>query len=212
MRFSDRAEAARLLAERLEQYRGRHPLVLGVPRGAVPMARIIAEALDGDLDVVLVRKLRAPGQPELAIGAVDEHGAIHRGSYFDLASESYLREEVRTQQQILRERRTRYTRAHPPVDAAGRVAIIVDDGVATGSSMLTAIASVRARRPERVIVAIAVAPPETLARLEEAADEVVCLYSPDEFFAVGQFFRDFSEVTDEMVVDALSGTGPRAGR
>lgn len=212
MRFTDRAEAGRLLAERLAQYKGRHPLVLGVPRGAVPMARIVAEALDGDLDVVLVRKLRAPGQPELAIGAVDEHGTVLRGSYYDIADEAYLREEVRTQQRILRERRTLYTRAHPPVDPAGRVAIIVDDGVATGSSMLSAIGSVRARRPERVVVAIAVAPPETLARLEEAADEVVCLYSPEEFFAVGQFFRDFSEVTDEMVVAALSGTGPRAGR
>lgn len=210
MRFSDRAEAARLLAERLKAYKGQHPLVLGVPRGAVPMARIIADALDGDVDVVLVRKLRAPDQPELAIGAVDEHGTVIRGSYYDIAGEEYICEEIRTQVEILRARRERYTRAHPPIDPAGRVVIIVDDGVATGSSMLAAIAAVRARRPARVIVAIGVAPPETIARLRENADEVVCLHSSGDFFAVGQFFRDFSEVTDDMVVEALSGAGARA--
>ena len=102
MRFANREEAARLLAERLTDQRGTNPLVLGVPRGAVPMARIIADALDGELDVVLVRKLRAPGQPELAVGAVDEAGAVLKGRYFDMASDEYMRGEIRTQQEILR--------------------------------------------------------------------------------------------------------------
>src|SRR5690606_15115292 len=125
-------------------------LVLGVPRGAVPMARIIADALGGDLDVVLVRKLRPPGQPELAIGAVDESGAVSEREYFDLASPAYVREEIRAQQEILRRRRELYTRAQPAIDPAGRLVIIVDDGIATGSSMAAAVRAVRARRPTRI--------------------------------------------------------------
>jgi predicted phosphoribosyltransferase len=204
MRFKNREEAATLLADRLATYRAQRPLVLGVPRGAVPMARIIADALGGDLDVVLVRKLRAPGQPELAIGAIDESGAILKGRYFDIATEEYLREEVRKQLGILRMRREQYTRAQPPVDPAGRIAIIVDDGIATGSSMLSAIRSLRARKAKKVVVAVAVAPPSSVARIEAEADEVVCLSTPEDFYAVGQFFDDFSEVTDDMVVASLT--------
>jgi putative phosphoribosyl transferase len=207
MRFRNREDAATQLADRLGAYRGQQPLVLGVPRGAVPMASIIADALGGDLDVVLVRKLRAPGQPELAIGAVDEAGAILKGAYFDIASDDYLREEVRAQQEILRTRRELYTRAQQAVDPSGRVVLIVDDGIATGSSMLSAIRSVRARRPSRIVVAIGVAPITSLARMRAEADEVVCLHSPENFRAVGQFFEDFSEVTDEMVVEALARRG-----
>lgn len=213
MRFKSREEAAALLAERLAPYRGRNPLVLGVPRGAVPMARIIADELHGDLDVVLVRKLRAPGQPELAIGAVDEAGHVLEGAYFDVASDAYLRDEIRFQQQVLRKRRMLYTQALKAVDPAGRLVIIVDDGVATGSSMLAAIQSVRSRTPQSIVVAVGVAPTTTLERLRREADDVVCLFSTDEFSAVGQFFDDFSEVTDEMVVDALRHTpGPAAQR
>jgi predicted phosphoribosyltransferase len=168
------------------------------------MARAIADGLRGDLDVVLVRKLRAPGQPELAIGAVDEAGHVLAGAYYEMASDAYRREEIRTQQGILRRRRTLYSRGPGPIDPAGRVVIIVDDGIATGSSMLAAIGSVKARKPLKVIVAVAVAPPETLARLRAAADDVVCLHAPESFYAVGQFFDDFSEVTDEMVVAALA--------
>ena len=204
MRFKNREEAAALLADRLAAYRGQQPLVLGVPRGAVPMARIIAEALGGDLDVVLVRKLRAPGQPELAIGAVDEAGAVLKGRYFEIASDEYLREEVRTQQEILRKRRRLYTRAQKAIDPTGRVVIVVDDGIATGSSMLSAIHSIRTRHPRWIVVAIGVAPPESLARMRAEADEVVCLRSSEGFFAVGQFFEDFSEVTDDMVVATLA--------
>jgi predicted phosphoribosyltransferase len=204
MRFKNREEAAKRLAGRLAAYKGRNPLVLGVPRGAVPMARIIADALEGDLDVVLVRKLRAPGQPELAIGAVDETGAVLTGSYFNVADEAYLRDEIRTQQGVIRARRELYTRAQAPIDPAGRIVVIVDDGIATGSSMLAAIRSVRARKPRQLIVAIGVAPRQSLAQIEDEADEVVCLSAPAEFYAVGQFFDDFSEVTDDMVVTALS--------
>jgi predicted phosphoribosyltransferase len=204
MRFKNREDAAKQLAGRLAAYKGQNPLILGVPRGAVPMARTIADALEGDLDVVLVRKLRAPGQPELAIGAVDEAGAVLKGSYFNVADEEYLRDEIRTQQDVIRARREMYTVAQKAIDPAGRIVVIVDDGIATGSSMLAAIRSVRARKPRTLIVAIGVAPRHSLAQIEAEADDVVCLYAPAEFYAVGQFFDDFSEVTDDMVVTALS--------
>ena len=204
MRFRNREEAAAQLAARLSAYKGWNPLILGVPRGAVPMARIVADALQGELDVVLVRKLRAPDQPELAIGAVDEAGTVVKGRYFDIADEMYVRDEIRAQQEIIRARREMYTGTHKAVDAAGRIVVIVDDGIATGSSMLAAIRSVRARKPRRLIVAIGVAPPQSLAQILAEVDELVCLSTPADFYAVGQFFDDFSEVTDEMVVAALS--------
>jgi predicted phosphoribosyltransferase len=204
MRFKNRDDAAKQLAVRLAPYKGLKPLILGVPRGAVPMARIIADELGGDLDVVLVRKLRAPRQPELAIGAVDEAGTVLKGNYCGLASEKYLRNEVDAQLHVIRDRRHMYTRAQKPVNPAGRTVVIVDDGVATGSSMLAAIRSIRARKPKKLIVAIGVAPPETLARIQAEADETICLAAPEEFYAVGQFFDDFSEVTDANVVTALT--------
>jgi predicted phosphoribosyltransferase len=202
MRFMDREEAAALLVDRLSAYAAERPLVLGVPRGAVPMARIIADGLGGDLDVVLVRKLRAPGQPELAIGAVDESGTVSKGSYFDVASDECLRRKSTTSRKS-----SARDAAVPCAEgdrSAGRIVIIVDDGIATGSSMLAAIRSVRARKPRKIVVAIGVAPPQTLAQMKAEADEVVCLQAPADFAAVGQYFEDFSEVTDDMVVTALS--------
>jgi len=142
MYFKNRAAAAVGLAERLMHYRGEHPLVVGVPRGGVPMARIVADALAAELDVVLVRKLRAPGQQELAIGAVDESGTVLEGEYFGLAPAGHVREEVRTEREILRMRRELYTKAQPPIDPAGRVVIIVDDGVVTDDMVVAAL-----RRP-----------------------------------------------------------------
>jgi predicted phosphoribosyltransferase len=204
MRFKDRAEAATQLADRLSPYRGQQPLVVGVARAAVPMARIIADALVGDLDVVLVRKLCASGQPEFVIGAVDDTGAVVRGRYFHLASAHCMRGEVRSQLEILRKRRALYAPSRAAVDPAGRVVIIVDDGIATGSSMLAAIRSVRARQPGKIVVAIGAAPPEALAIIRAQADDMVCLQSSPDFHGVGECFADFSEVTDEMVVGALA--------
>jgi len=206
MRFANRDRAAAMLADALREYRGQHPLVLGLPRGGVPMARVIADALEGDVDVALVRKLRMPGQPELAIGAVDEAGAVVKGRYFEHAPGDYVDEEVRRQRDIISRRRELYTRTQPPIDAQGRIVILVDDGVATGSSMVSAVNAVRARDPVRIVVAVAVAPPRSLDTMRAAADEVVCLYSTEDFYAVGQFFDDFSEVSDEQVVAALAHT------
>jgi predicted phosphoribosyltransferase len=206
MVFKNREEAARLLAERLSQYRSQRPLVLGVPRGAVPMARIIADALDGEVDVVLVHKLRAPDQPELAIGAIDEMGQIHLTDFAQhlRLSDTYIETESRAQLVELNRRRKLYTGVHPPIDPAGRIVIIVDDGIATGSSMLAAIRCIRARKPARLIVATAVAPAESVRRLQREADEMVCLDTPEDFYAVGAFFRDFAQVSDEEAVAALA--------
>jgi predicted phosphoribosyltransferase len=204
MRFKDRRDAAERLAGRLAVYRGRRPLVLGVPRGGVPMARIIADLLEGDIDVVLVRKLRAPGQPELAIGAVDESGAVLKGRFFGTAVPSYVHAEIRAQLETIRQRRALYTRAHPPIDPAGRTVIVVDDGVATGASMAAAVRALRTREPEAIVVAVGVAPPTSVLNLQEVADDVVCLHTPDDFEAVGQFFDDFTQVSDAEVTAALS--------
>jgi predicted phosphoribosyltransferase len=210
MVFHNRAHAAGLLASSLEKYRGRRPLVLAIPRGAVPMGSIIAKALDGDLDVVLVRKLRAPENPELAVGSIDEKGRV----YLDpdtrrLCTPEYLESEKLTQADTLRDRRRMYGR--PAVDAAGRIAIVVDDGIATGSTMIAALRAVRAQNPSRLVAAVGVAPAETLLRMRAEADEVVCLDTPAVMFAVGSHFREFPQVSDDEVTAALEASGTGAG-
>jgi predicted phosphoribosyltransferase len=212
MRFRNRHEAATQLADRLEAYRGKRPLVLGIPRGGMPMAGTIAERLDADLDVMLVHKLRAPFQPELAIGSIDEGGHVYLTPFAaDLRiGEGALEAEKRAQLAILGERRRRYTAAHPRTSLEGRIVILVDDGLATGSTAIAAIRAARAAGASRVIVAVGVAPPDTLDRLRGEADEVVCLHAPAGFRAVGEFFEDFSEVTDDEVVQLLASARPVA--
>ncbi|MGE0594348.1 MAG: phosphoribosyltransferase [Vicinamibacterales bacterium] len=205
MLFEDRADAARQLAAALMPYRGHRPLVLGLPRGGVPMARIIADALDGDLDVLLVRKLCAPGQRELAIGAVGESGAVVRNEDFDDVAGDYVQEEIAEELALIRRRRVLYSGVHPPIDPAGRIVIVVDDGIATGASMVAAVRAVRERRPATVVVAVGVAAPSSLALVGAEADDIVCLHAPPGFVAVGAFYRDFSEVSDTMVTAALAG-------
>lgn len=203
--FQDRQEAARRLADRLKSYQGQRPLVLAIPRGAVPMARLIAQRLDGDFDVVLVRKLRAPWQPELAIGSVDESGWTYLAPYAASygGDEAYLAEEKRRQLDTIRQRRAQYTPIRPPIDPAGRVVIVVDDGLATGATMISALHGLRQRQPAKLVCAVPVAPPETVEKVRELADEVVCLETPAFFQAVGQFYRDFPQVEDEEVIALL---------
>ena len=206
MIFRDRKDAATRLAEVLAQYRGQNPLVLAIPRGAVPMAKIIADALEGEVDVVLVRKLRAPGNPEFAIGSVDESGWTYLGDYARhvAGSTEYIEEEKQTQLEVMRERRASYTPVRPPLDPAGRIVIVVDDGLATGSTMIAALHALRAKSPKILICAVPVAPPDTLAKVKPYADEVVCLSAPPMFYAVGQFYASFPQVSDEEVIKLLA--------
>jgi len=211
--FVDRVDAAQRLAKALAPYRGQHPLVLAIPRGSVPMGKIIAAALDGELDVVLVRKLRAPFSPEFAVGAIDESGRVYVAPDARAAGadEAYLAGERETQLALLRQRRAQYTPARAPIDPAARVAIVIDDGLATGATMIAALHSVRSKQPRRLICAVPVAAPQSLAAVAPYADEVVCLQAPVDFQAVGQFYRSFPQVEDEVVVATLAESRVAAG-
>jgi len=205
MLFANREDAARRLARALAVHDGSNPLVLAIPRGAVPMASIVATALEGDSDVVLVRKLRAPNNPEFAVGSIDESGWTYIADYAAQAGASpeYLEAEKRTQMETMRRRRSQYTPIRPPIDPAGRIVIVIDDGLATGATMISALHSLRAKKPEKLICAVPVAPPDTLEKVARYADEVVCLETPTWFQAVGQFYMDFPQVEDEEVIEIL---------
>lgn len=209
MIFRDRIDAAERLADALAAYRGRNPLVLAIPRGAVPMARVIARRLEGELDVVLVRKLRAPFSPEFAVGAIDETGWAYIASHARQAGadERYLQEEKAAQLATLRRRRAEYTPHRPPIDPAGRVAIVVDDGLATGATMIAALHAVRARKPAKLVCAVPVAPPDSVDAVRPYCDEVVCLDTPWDFGAVGRFYRNFDQVEDDEVIRMLEHAG-----
>jgi putative phosphoribosyl transferase len=209
MRYADRIDAAGRLADALQNYRGRDPLILAIPRGALPMGRVIADRLSGELDVVLVRKLRSPFSPEYAIGAVDETGWAYVAPHAHAAgaSERYIEDEKREQLAVLRDRRQRYTPGRAAADPAGRIAIVVDDGLATGSTMLAALHAVRARQPARLVCGVPVASTQALALVRPYADEVVCLQAPAGFYAVGQFYRSFPQVDDDEAIALLAQRG-----
>jgi len=209
--FVDRIDAAQKLARALHGYAGKRPLVLALPRGAVPMGVIIADELEGELDVVLVRKIGAPGNPELAIGAVNESGWTYLSPYVAQTAidSSYFDRERQAQLEVLKRRRARYTPGRNSHSAAGRIAIVVDDGLATGATMIAALQAVRDQHPSKLICAIPVGSPRTVAALSNSADEIVCLASPSNFGSVGEWYEHFPQVSDDEVVRCLTGNRGR---
>ncbi|MBK7079294.1 MAG: phosphoribosyltransferase [Betaproteobacteria bacterium] len=201
MLFRDRLDAGTRLAQALDRWRGSRPLVLAIPRGAVPMGKVIADRLGGDLDVILTRKLHAPGSPEFAVGAIDETGWTYLADYAGRvgATPAYIARETASELATIRRRRAEYTPGRLPADPRGRVTIVVDDGLATGATMIAALHALRPRGPERLVCAVPVASAEAVAKVTPYADEVVCLATPPEFHAVGQFYVDFSQVDDAEV-------------
>ena len=204
--FRDRADAAEQLTDKLMSDRGRHPLVLAIPRGAVPLAKIIADRLGGELDVVLAHKLGAPYSPEYAIGAIVENGWTWLAPETAMmgVSADYIEREKLAQLAALKRKREQYTPLKTPIDPKGRVVIIVDDGLATGATMIAALHALRQQQPAELVCAVPVAAPDSLDRVRKLVDAVACVYAPADFRAVGQFYRSFPQVEDEEVEQILS--------
>jgi predicted phosphoribosyltransferase len=202
--FANRQEAGRLLAARLSDLKTERPVVLALPRGGVPVGAEIARALKAPLDLVMVRKIGAPLQAELAVGAVvdgEQHEVVRNDDIIQLlgVSESYIEAETRKELHEIERRRAQYLGQRPRAEVTGRIAILVDDGIATGSTMRAAIHATRRRNPARLIVAVPVAAPETVDALATEADEIRCLLMPEGLGAIGLYYRDFSQVTDGEV-------------
>jgi len=199
--FQDRRDAGRRLAEALSSYRDAPDLiVLGLPRGGVPVAYEVAEELDAPLDVFLVRKLGMPGHEELAMGAIASGGVKVLNEQVARDVDEQARRRVAEKEQEELERREKaYRGEREELDLQGRTVIVVDDGLATGASMKAALEGIEASDPRKVVVAVPVGPPDTVEDLEAIADEVICPETPRMFGGIGQFYRDFSQTTDEEV-------------
>jgi len=210
MKFRNRTDAGQRLAAALGAYAGRRPVVLALPRGGVPVGAAVATALGAPLDLVLVRKIGAPRQPELALGAVVDGGApmvVRNRQILEATGTSDAQFDAIGARELaeIERRRARYFGARPAIDVAGRVAIVVDDGVATGATMRAALQATRRRGPACLVLAVPVAAPDALESLRADVDDVVCLSSPDGFMGVGQFYDDFRQLTDDDVIALLGG-------
>ena len=207
MVFESRKEAGLILAKELFKYQNdKNSLVLGLPRGGVVVAAEVANLLHLPLDVILSRKLPYPPQPELAVGAVAEHGAVFINEEFQEAvrrNSSWLEELVQEQRAVLQKRANLYRPHRHARDLQGKTVILVDDGIATGATMKVAIQATRAAGAAKVVVAIPVAAPSSIRELETEANEVICLDTPEYFYAVGQAYQSFDQVTDEEVISIL---------
>jgi predicted phosphoribosyltransferase len=213
--FRNREDAALQLADVLRHRDWHDPLVLAIPRGGVVTGAVLARELGAELDVILSRKLRAPEQPELAVGAVSEDGHIHLNDQargIAGLTVEYLNGERRHQLAEIARRKELFRAVRPQAPVIGRSVIVTDDGIATGSTMIGALQVIIAHDPHEVMVAVPVATPDRLKEVREWCDEVVCLETPKEFWAVGQFYADFREVNDDEVVELLLVPAPRRAR
>jgi len=214
--FEDRRDAGLQLARELVRFRDLDPVVLALPRGGVPVAFEVARALDAPLDLGLVRKIGTPAQPELAAGAVVDGGAMELVRNEDVIAaaripESWLREQAIHELAEIERRRRLYLGGRARVPIEGKTAIVVDDGIATGATTRAALRAVRRRHPKLLVLAVPVAPEETVAALRAEVDEVVCLATPRPFGAIGYFYRDFRQLEDDEVRDLLA-RAERPGR
>jgi len=200
----DRQEAGEKLAQRCAGYRGTRPLVLAIPRGGVVVGAVVAAALDGDLDVVVARKIGAPHHPEFAIAAVTECGAVLLDDVPAITvSQDFIRRQAAAECREIARRTRYYRQGRPRLAAGGRVTVVVDDGIATGLTMRAALKSIAHEKPARLVLAVPVAPPEVLLELAPYVDELVCLHTPDPFYAVGQWYGNFEQTSDGEVVAML---------
>jgi len=208
--FTDREEAGWILMERLRGQPLHDPVVLAIPRGGVETGAAIARGLGCELDVVLARKLRAPHQPELALGAVSEDGDVSLNDFATALTDSgsaFIEAERQRQLAEIARRRTMFRAVRPQADVKGRTVILTDDGIATGATMIAAIHTVRAAGAKEIIVAVPVGATARIDAIRPLCDRVICLQEPEDFWAIGQFYRTFEQVEDERVVELLRDYG-----
>ena len=208
VRFADRAQAGRMLAREVVALNVHDPLVLALPRGGVPVAAEVARALKAPLDLLLVRKIGAPWHRELAVAAVAEGPAPdvvvdHETLGLTGATEAYVQREAQEELREIARRRGAYLHGRAPLPVEGRTAVVVDDGIATGTTVRAALQALRRRKPARFVLAFPVAPPDTVARLRGEVDDLVCLAQPSDFHAVGVYYADFHQVADDEVTEIL---------
>jgi predicted phosphoribosyltransferase len=205
-RYRDRCEAGQILAEILRRYKGKEVVVLAVPRGGVPVALPVVRELQCEMDLIIPRKIGAPHQPEVALGAVCEDGGVLLNPHLVQSlgvSDSYINQESASEVNEIKRRLSAYRGLRPPVNIAGRTVIVIDDGVATGFTITAALQSVARRRPAELILAVPVAPQDTIKTLAREVDTVICPLQPEIFYAVGQFYKNFKQLNDENVREML---------
>jgi len=208
MEFRDRSDAGRRLATALSSYKDRHPVVLALPRGGVPVAAEVAAALDAPLDLILVRKIGVPAQPELAMGAVVDGTApivVRNEEVIELSGTTSDEFDAACARELaeIERRRQLYIGDRARAEIAGQVVIVIDDGIATGATTRAALQAIRNRKPKELVLAVPVAPPDTITRLRGEVDALICLETPELFGAIGYFYRDFRQVSDQEVVAIL---------
>lgn len=204
--FQDRIDAGKQLAAELKKRSWRDPVVLAIPRGGLEVGAVLAQELPAELDVVLARKIPAPGQPELAIGAVGEDGEVILNSALVARLEidqGYIQHEVERQLAEIRRRKQLYRQVRPPALLTGRSVVLTDDGIATGSTMIAACHVVRAKQPAELVVAVPVGSPDRLQQVGRYCDFLVCLLAPEDFWAVGQFYHHFPQLDDDQAIALL---------